>query len=158
MARRRVTGVDEARKALGELGRYVIVPANQASRYALRPTLAAAKANAPRDKGVLRKSLVIRQNPDAPGLKPRHLVGPSKSVKEKGRYPAWTAHLVEFGTAPHLVGNWWGKLVMHPGIRGTRFLTKAFDATRDEVVRRFGQQIGPSIEARAAKLAKKARR
>lgn len=158
MARSRVTGVRETSNALGDLGRYIIVPTNQASRYALQPTLRQAKANAPRDKGVLKKSLVVRQDPNAPRAKPRHVVGPSKSVKERGRRPAWTAHLVEFGTAPHAQRGWFGRLIWHPGIRGTRFLTRAFEATKDQVAKRFGEKIGPAIEARAAKIAKKVRR
>jgi hypothetical protein len=45
---------------------------------------------------------------------------------------------------------------MHPGAAAKPFLRPAFEDKKDEAVKIFGASIGPAIEKRAAKLAKKA--
>jgi HK97 gp10 family phage protein len=146
-SRSRVTGYRETIAAFRELARYVAIPANEASRYALAPTLAAAKANAPKRSGLLRRSLTIRRSTRGSKLKPRHYVGPDNSVVgPKGEKPIKYAHIDEFGRAPNKDGK--GR------VQGTRFLTRAYEETKELVVKRFGERMGPAIEARAAKLAK----
>jgi hypothetical protein len=132
-----VTGAKDTARAFRELARYVATPSNEACRYALGPTLSEARKNAPKKTGELRRSLAIRRDPESPKSRPRFLVGP-----RRGSPAVRYAHLVEFfNDGP-----------------GKGFFTAAFEATKDLVVRRFNERIGPAIEKRAAKLAAKARR
>jgi HK97 gp10 family phage protein len=128
-------------------------PANQASRTALRPLLnasrAALRANGSVETGQLLRAMTIKRDGQSPKLKPRYLVGPDSQSKAV-RY----AHLVEFGTAPHLEPK---RKIMHPGARPRPFLRPAFEETKEAVARIWGEQIGPAIEKRAAALAKKGR-
>lgn len=146
----RVIGVRGTTAALRALARFASVPLNEASRHALAPTLAAAKELVPVDTGLLRRSLVIRRA-KSPKISPRHFVGPStRAVGPGGERPVKYAHLVEFGRAPNGAG--------HGAMAGSRFLTAAYEATKDLVVRRFGAIVGPAIEKRAASVAAKLRK
>lgn len=137
-ARSRVTGHRETAANLRALARYSPTPVSEASRKALAPTLAEARANAPVDTGALRKSLVVRKA-RSPRDQPQHMVGP-----RRGSDPVRYAHLTEFGRAPGADGS--------GGITGLRWLTAAFESTKGEVVKLFGQSIGPAIEKLAAKV------
>lgn len=148
MAPRRVTGASETAKAFRELARLVAGPGNQACKRSLAPTLAAAQAGAPVETGTLRKSLTIKRDGGSPKTRPRYLVGPSSGTKGKdGRRPVKYAHLAEFGRRPNADGS--------GGHSGTRFLTRAYEATKSQVVENFGREFGPAVEAQAAKLAAK---
>jgi hypothetical protein len=156
-------GARETAANLRELARFVTVPLNAASRFALAPTLSAAKRNAralplKETTGSLAASLVIRREPKSPKVNPVHRVGPNADYERQTalgpRRPIKYAHLVEFGTAPHYQP---GRGVMHPGTPPRPFLAPAFFSTRDDVVKRFGGRIGPEMEKRAAKLGRKIR-
>jgi HK97 gp10 family phage protein len=130
----RVTGVPEMKKAMREVARFAAAAANSASKHALEPTLEAARSNAPVRTGRLRQSLVIKRDPESAKSRPRYLVGPD-SKSPAVRY----AHLTEFeaeGGRPPL-----------------RWMTRAFEATKEEVARRFGTLIGPALEKQAARVA-----
>lgn len=149
-----VRGNRDAARALRELARYVSTPLNAASRFALQPALKAAKAKVgsiPFDDstGALQASLTIKKKARSSKLNPVHQVGPDSAFRKGGRRPVSYAHLVEFGTAPHYQPK---RGVMHPGAKPTPFLTPAFHETKTEVVKRFGQKIGPEMEKRAARL------
>jgi HK97 gp10 family phage protein len=153
-----VKGNREVARALRELARQVSVPLNATSRFALQPTLKRAKANVlalpiTEDTGTLANSLVIKRKARSSKLAPVHQVGPDASVERWTKYgfrrPVKYAHLVEFGTAPHYQPK---RGVMHPGTRPRPFMTPAYFATRDQVVKRFGAKIGPEMEKRAARL------
>ncbi|RWN51388.1 MAG: HK97 gp10 family phage protein [Mesorhizobium sp.] len=157
-----VRGARETSRALRELAKVVSVPINATSRFALQPTLKAAKANVralplKERTGTLAASLVIKPKPRSSKLNPTFQVGPDASAKRGTQYgkrsPVRYAHLLEFGTAPHYQPK---RGVVHPGARPYPFLTPAYFATRDEVVNRFGKKIGPEMEKRAAKLLAKA--
>lgn len=156
-----VRGDKETARALRALSQQVAVPLAATSRFALQPTLKAAKSNAKnipsKEKtGTLAASLVIKQKSRTSKLNPTFQVGPDSGFQRDtpfgSRRPVRYAHLLEFGTAPHYQP---GRGVVHPGSRPEPFLTPAYFATRDEVVKRFGDQIGPEMEKRAAKLANK---
>lgn len=154
-----VKGVGHVMASLRELSRAVDVPMNAAARFALRPTLTQARANARTadyedSSGQLARSLTVKKNRRrSRRLRAVHQVGPSKgkSIIWKGRKrdPVRYAHLIEFGAA--FRGRRGGG-VQFPGFKAKPFMTPAYVSTRREVARRFGQQIGPEMEKRARKL------
>lgn len=157
-----VRGSRETAKALRELSKQVAVPLASTSRFALQPTLRAAKSNVKglplkESSGTLAASLVIKQKPRTSKINPVFQVGPDSGFQRAtqfgSRRPVKYAHLVEFGTAPHYQP---GRGVVHPGSAPHPFMAPAYFATREEVVKRFGKKIGPEMEKRAAKLRAKA--
>lgn len=159
-----VKGSRETAAALRELSRYVSTPMGTASRFALQPTLKAAKSNAKaipfkEDTGALEESMTIKKASDSKPLNQKYQVGPDASYEKQTPYgirkPVKYAHLDEFGTAPHYQP---GRGVVHPGQRPTPFLTPAYFETREQVPKRFGDKLGPALEKRAAQLAAKQRK
>lgn len=157
-----VRGDKETARALRALSQQVAVPLAATSRFALQPTLKAAKSNAKslptKEKtGTLAASLVIKKKSRSSKLNPITQVGPDSGFERETRFgtrkPVKYAHLIEFGTAPHYQP---GRGVTHPGSAPKPFLTPAFHSTKAEVVKRFGAKIGPEMEKRAAKLRAKA--
>lgn len=157
-----VRGSRETARALRELSKQVAVPLASTSRFALQPTLRAAKSNAKaipfkEDTGTLEASLVIKRKPRTSKVNPVFQVGPDSGYQRAtqfgSRRPVKYAHLIEFGTAPHFQP---GRGITHPGTAPHPFMTPAYFSTREEVVKRFGQKIGPEMEKRAAKLNAKA--
>lgn len=139
MARRSgVRGVPESVAALRTLAGLVAGPANQASKRAMEPMLAAAKENVPVRTGRLKRALILKRVKKSPKLAPRYVIG--VAPKAKAAY----AVVVEWGRAANAKG--------HGALRGTRFMTRAFDANKAEAVRIFGRTIGPAIEEQARKL------
>jgi HK97 gp10 family phage protein len=141
-----VRGGKETARNFRALASFVSVPLNATSRFALQPTLAAAKSNVRsipfrEGTGTLAASLTIKRAKSSK-INPVHQVGPDASKSASTRYgkrrPVRYAHLLEFGTVS--------------GVSPTPFLTPAYFSTRDEVVKRFGERYGPEIEKRAAKL------
>lgn len=152
-----VKGDKAVARALREISRAITPPIRVASVFALRPTLAQTKANIrglhfEDSTGALEESMVIRPSPRSPKLNPIYQVGPNAQYQSGDRRPVRYAHLIEFGTAPHYQP---GRGVVHPGTRPMPFLEPAYFTTRDIVVKRFGEKIGPEMEKRAAKLAAK---
>ncbi|HEV7293495.1 MAG TPA: hypothetical protein VGN79_14365 [Devosia sp.] len=148
--RSKMTGANDVANTLKMLPRGMGPALNQASRKSLQPQLRAAKrnlkANGNVESGDLNRSLGILRDPKSSASRPVHYVGARRS------YPGWSkAHLVEFGTSPHFIsssGGW-----EHPGAAPHPFLTPAFTHYWRETLNIFGREIGPAIEARAAKLA-----
>lgn len=156
MAKSQVKGVRETVAAIRRM-RSIQRPINEASRYALVSMLATVKANLKTFKetryepgpnivtGMLLRSMVIRK--DRKSTRTRQLTVIAATGKAI-RY----AHLVEFGTDPH----WQPKLkIMHPGAQPFPFLTPAFHRHDDDAIDRFGQRIGPALEAHARRVAAK---
>lgn len=153
-----VRGAKETARALRSLADAVAVPLNAASRFALQPTLSAARnkvKSIPFDEGTgaLAASLTIKRK-RSPKIAPVHQVGPDSGFEKGGRKPVKYAHLVEFGTAPHFQPK---RGVQHPGAKPTPFMGPAYLQTREEVVKRFGARIGPEMEKRAARLKARAK-
>lgn len=150
MARSTITGAKDIaanfRRASGGLQ----TPMNAASRKALRPMLAQAKrnlkANGSVQSGELLKLLTIKRDPKVPKTWTRFVIGPDPT---KG--PGYRkAHLVELGTASHMVGK-----ISHPGAAAKPFLRPAFDEKQKEAVKIFGESIGPEVEKAIARKAKR---
>lgn len=164
---RNVRGNRQVARAIRALSKQVDVPMNAASRYALRPTLSAAKRNVRStgfddSTGALANSLIIKKAKyGSRRLRSKHQVGPNASVAvphvdpftKKGviRKPVKYAHFLEFGVDPFpqekFAGGW-----THPGTPKKPFLTPAYYETREQVQKRFGERIGPEMEKRARRL------
>lgn len=140
-----VRGARQAAGGLRQLAAYVATPLNAASRFALQPALSASRKNAKSagfedSTGALAASLTIKRNSRSAKLNPMHRVGPSKDYEKGDRKPVKYAHLLEFGTS---------RIAPKP------FLTPAYLETKEQVVKRFGDRIGPEMEKRAAKVRKR---
>lgn len=147
-----VKGAKETARNFRTLASFVSVPLNATSRFALQPTLSAARRNVralPLDDstGTLAASLTVKRLSTSSKVNPVHQVGPDAAKRIPGRRPVMYAHLIEFGTAPRAQGDG-----LHPGFAPMPFLTPAYLSTREEVVKRFGSRMGQEMEKRAAKL------
>lgn len=153
MAKRsQMTGARQLNQTLKDIVPGLNTPIQQAQRKAMRPMLRAAKAklkaNGSYLTGELYRLLSIIRDRTASKANPTMIVGPDKS---KG--PGYRkAHLVEFGTSPHPIGEG-----MHPGQAAAPFMRPAFEETKDEMIDVFGKEIGPAVERRAAQLARRNR-
>lgn len=80
------------------------------------------------------------------------------------------AHLIEFGTSPHVIapkrkkvladpvtGQVFGVKVAHPGNPPQPYLRPAFDTKKGEVIKAIGKVLGEGIDKEAGKLAEKGR-
>lgn len=144
MAPRRssVTGSAELERRLRLLGSGLQTPIGDASRRALRPMLAEAKALAPTDDRDLQRSLAIRSS------KGTTFLGVRKSFRGvDDAAPVEYAHLAEWGRPAGADGQ--GEM------RGTRFLTRTFDRLAATVIRLFSDELAAAIQRRAAKLGRK---
>lgn len=151
MAKRsQMTGAKGINAAFRNIKSGLNVPLNEASRKALRPTLAASKANLRAngnvETGDLLSTLSIIRDTTAPADKPTHAVAPDASKSPGYR----KAHLIEFGVSPHMINGH-----IHPGHAASPFMRPAFEATKAAVIKIFGDSIGPAIERRARNVAKR---
>ncbi|HWJ72917.1 MAG TPA: hypothetical protein VNX29_07110 [Kaistia sp.] len=151
MAKSRISGGPEVTANMRQLANLVAGPGNSASKRALEPTLTEAKRNLQADgsvrTGQLLRDLIIKRQ-RSPKTKPLYRVG-------AGGDSTSIAHLVEFPVKAHIVGGIFAG-AKHPGTPGTRFMTRAYDATKAEVVARWAAEIGPAIQKQAAVLARRA--
>ena len=125
-----------------------------ATKAALGVLLVAAKARAPIDSGALRDSLIVttkrargqkgilaRVGPDAKVAVQVTRVLPNGSLKDEVARPVKYAHLVELGHAPAGHVNIGGNIV------GKKpFIRPAFDATKEQIIKLFGERISKLIE------------
>jgi HK97 gp10 family phage protein len=111
-----VKGGTETREAFRQIRSEFGPALNKVSRLAMAPVLKEARANAPKDTGRLKKSLVLRLVKGRPKNAPETRVGVSGRSRAL-RY----SHLAEFGRAGA------------GGYPGSRFMTRAFESTRGEV-------------------------
>lgn len=149
MRKSTVTGGKQIAKALRQVVPGLAVPLNEASRKALKPMLAAAKQNVPVRTGALKRSLAIKKA-RSPKIRSVHLIGPRADYQEGENRPVNYASLVEFGRPPNANGK--------GGIRGTRFMTRAFEATAQQVLKILETELPAAIERRVMKLATKVRK
>ncbi len=100
--------------------------------------------------GNLRKSI---------GLKTKkaktHLIGVTIGARIDGEHSGQHAHLVEFGTSPHVIrsrklmsdgSTVYGHIVTHPGSRPKPFLRPAIDTNEDAVLLKVGSVVKSEIE------------
>lgn len=144
MAKRsKMSGAKAMANAMNRTAPALNRPINAASRKALQPMLRQSKANTPHKS--VKKALVIRRDPNSRSDILTHVVGGNPKNPDYR-----LLHLLEFGTAPHMIKGW-----MHPGSRKQPFLRPAFEATKDQVIEVLGKEIGPELEKQAARMAKK---
>lgn len=125
--------------------------ADEICRQALEPMAeqirgnASAKQAGSDDKGErVADGIVIAKRPESRRGRRVFWVSLKGLAKQVG-------HLSEFGTAPHwqpfFRGGW-----MHPGSRARPWFRPGYEATKNEVVRRFGQLVEARLKAIAATL------
>lgn len=137
-------------KALGEK---VVPVARKALRAASLPIVARAKAAAPRLTGRLQKSIghVVRvyRGGEDQGVTVVSVIGSTKDAG--GKYPPY-AHLVEFGTKPHMMEraimpggkvlrNW-----MHPGTPPRSYLHASFQSLKEQALAIIAQELDSGVK------------
>jgi len=114
---------------------------------ATTPMLRKAKALAPRESGLLRKSLKKKVITNTKTDSVTVMIGADKSVsgtyKGKARKPSRYIHLVELGHG--------GKNPAAP----RPFLRPAYESTKNETVTIYKRELKAAIEKRTAKLTRK---
>jgi HK97 gp10 family phage protein len=108
---------------------------------AAKPIIQKAQELAPQEDGDLKKSIGTIPGRGR-GKGEQVYVGPRRG----GRFKGYAGHLVEYGTAPHLIkakaadgllhlrGNVFATEVQHPGAAARPFMRPAFDAKKDEAI------------------------
>ncbi len=161
--RMNVQGLADVERALDNLsksvGRSVL---RRSLRKAAAPMRDRAKELAPVDDGDLRDSIIIGGMLDkSQRSKHRKLtkdersavelfVGPSYKLGAGGRH----GHLVEFGTAPHILGGVFAG-AQHPGTSPQPFMRPAFDAEARPTIERLRPLLWAEIDRAARRQAKK---
>jgi HK97 gp10 family phage protein len=108
---------------------------------AAKPIIQKAQELAPKEDGDLQKAI---------GTVPGRGQGKGEQVyigpRRGGRFKGYAGHLVEYGTAPHLIrakaaggqlhlrGNVFVEKVHHPGATAKPFMRPAFDSKKDEAI------------------------
>jgi HK97 gp10 family phage protein len=148
-----IIGIKEADAILNELSkRMQITIIRQGMRKAVKPTIAQAKANAPKRSGKLKKSIGAVNARDKSGF-PGIDVGARKKI-------APHAHLIEYGVSGvvkklkkktkggnrYKVGQRYRK-----DIGPNAFMRKAVDATIKQVEKTYGVEIGEALYRRIAR-------
>lgn len=145
--------------------------AGKACNKAMAPVLRTARQLVTRRTGLLRKSLGKKQKKYGAKGNIYTIIGPLTGFKDPatGENPVNIAHLVEFGTAPHLIApkNQSGALaikrghgptayvdgaVQHPGATAKPFIRPAFDANKNSVLQIVGTELGKGLERQAVAL------
>lgn len=108
---------------------------------AAKPIVAEAKARVSKENGDLQKAIGTIPGRGA-GKGEQIYIGPRRG----GRFKGYAGHLVEYGTAPHIIkakaagghlhlrGNVFAEQVQHPGAAAKPFMRPAYDAKKDEAV------------------------
>jgi HK97 gp10 family phage protein len=159
----KLDGEQELKHLLQELPRRVGKKAlRQAVNAGAAPIVKAAKAAAPRESGLLKRSYnkVIRTyksgNVVAVIGARREVVG---SYRGKKRVPANYIHLVEKGTQPHRIqikkGRFAGTTVEHPGARAQPHLEPAFERSIPQARSIMEAKLRDVVLAEAHKLGKR---
>lgn len=178
----KVEGFKELEAALAQIDKTATqkTVARNALKKAGAPVADAMRAKAPRDRGALAGSIMVstkikgeagkaayaktmRQTAGNKGLAVKAMRDARRAAK--GTMPpvmmfvgpgekAFHAHLVEFGTAPHING---GKFAgsKHPGTAPQPFARPAWDATQGEALQRISDELRAEIMKAAARQAKR---
>lgn len=165
-----LTGDTELIKSLESLGEKVYKRViAKATRKAFAPVVKTAKARAPRETGLLAKSIGVKQKAYARSGRIVTIVGPRTGFaqdvtvntpfgpKKVRRDPAKYAHLVEFGTAPHATAALASRkdatgfdIAMqsgddHPGAAPKPFMRPAFDANEARAVAIMHSELAAGV-------------
>ncbi|WP_233635643.1 HK97-gp10 family putative phage morphogenesis protein [Hymenobacter setariae] len=108
---------------------------------AAKPIIAEAQSRVSKENGDLQKSIGSIPGRGR-GKGEQVYVGPRRG----GRFKGYAGHLVEYGTAPHIIkakaagghlhlrGNVFVEEVQHPGAVAKPFMRPAFDSKKDEAI------------------------
>jgi HK97 gp10 family phage protein len=133
----------------------------KAAEAGIKPVARSAKAKAPVDTGILRKSIgkktksyrnaavsMTGARTDMTGFVKRALArGDARTAKNATRkVPSNYIHLVQYGTKPHRVGN-----RIHHGARANPFLKRAFNEQRGAAETAVASTLKEFIESEARK-------
>jgi HK97 gp10 family phage protein len=115
----------------------------QCLRKGVRPMVRAAKANAPKDEGTLKKSIGVINGGKTQGT--AIVVGPRRGAGKTA--DGWHGHFVEYGVSPRIVKKptreHYKKNTKLGDMPAKPFMRPAWDSTRD-IVR---QEIARSLKA-----------
>lgn len=146
----RVSGYRETARAIRRAAQFPRRQVTAASRKALRPMLAKAKANLKSNnsytRGVLFRSMKIRKIKSTTAVSNWVIAPTGRGVG--------IAHLVEGGTRPHWQPR---RGVMHPGAQAKPFLEPAFFAHDDDVVRILTHELGAGLIRYSSQVAYRGR-
>lgn len=150
-----IMGLRELRRSLKQLGsnKVVVGISRKAVRAACAPFRKAMKAKAPRRDGALKRSIYTKLKTYPSGgvigiTGPRYewVAGMTSEAVNPGKY----AHLVEYGTGPHLIrraviDDTFYPVVLHPGARAQPFMRPAWVGKKDAAFmaaqRKFAAEI-----------------
>lgn len=174
----KLDGLRELNKALNQLeGKVASSISRSAISAAGKDVAEAARSRVPVETGNLKRSISVRTlRLGRTGYAAK--VGPMKR-KFRGRVEigagtfgsltqiadGWYGHLVEFGTAPHLIPKRGSKVVkvngklvrgpvQHPGTPPRPFMRPAWQATKGQLVHKMGRVMWRRIEREARKAKK----
>ncbi len=137
-----LSGAKEIRRKLESLDRKLQTKIiRQAVRVGAKGTLAAAKAAAPVDTGLMRKKLRIKAMKRKKGRIGVSIVAGKDDYQGKAFY----APFIEFG---HHLGN--RDIKDHPFIEGKHFINGAFDSTKNAASDAIQNEIAKGIAAAIA--------
>lgn len=146
MAKASWKGLPKLKARLEKLREQTRVEVSQMLAEAGDKIVAMMKRQVPVKSGALRDSIGWTFG-DAPKYSQRVVVGQAGDIRitiyagnSKVRY----AHLVEFGTAPHVVGGLYAG-AQHPGTTAQPFFYPAYRATRKEVKRMLRKAIREAV-------------
>lgn len=116
-----------------------------------------ARKRVPVRMGTLKKSLGVKRISKKGASKIVYVV--HHRTGRGAKHDGWYAHLVEFGTTPHIIKatrakalgrrGQFGIQVEHPGMRAQPYLGKTFDECVDEVIKDSGKQLDKFLEKKA---------
>jgi len=111
----------------------------------------ATKATLNTTPGLLKASLDIKMKRYPRQNAVAVVIGARTDIKDpiSGEIPANIIHLVEYGTAPHMIGK-----KEHPGAQAQPFLRPAFDESRYGVIMRFRGLLKERVDKAVKKLNK----
>lgn len=156
-------GGQELRALFAELPKRVVNKClRRAVQVASGPILKSAKAKAPRESGLLKRSLV-RKMKSRKGVHTATVgakKGFSGTYRGKKRVPSRYLHLVSKGTRPHNVAGKKGLTAIHgsgfhPGAKANDFLLEAYRANKANAERLAADSLKTSIYSEARKLGKR---
>jgi HK97 gp10 family phage protein len=150
-----IQGFREIDQILGALGKSMGAKVvRKAIRDGAKPLLKEAKANASHADVTGNLSLSLGFQTDKEGGY-SEVMGPRRGRGKNAK--GWHAHLVEYGTAPHLIkpkkgtmlkiGGRLVKEAMHPGSKAQPFLRPAWDAKNQIVVQQVGTELRKILES-----------
>lgn len=160
-----ITGDKEAQDFLKKLDRSIQrTIAKKAMNDAIKPLKPAIKAEAPKQKGQLRKSIAVKVKAYSGSGVVFGIAGVRKdSVSTKtGARPSKYLHLVVRGVKKHEITPKtktrmvfklkrkrkfiFARTVNHPGFQGKDFMARTFSATKAQVEHRFATRVGHYVE------------